>query len=89
MRCHFDSRAGDELVDDHLRAVGEVAELRLPDHELARIARALKPYSNPSTAFSESMLLMMTNGAWPAPDVRERDVACAGPRRRAARRGGG
>jgi len=24
---------GDELVDDDLRAVGEVAELRLPEHE--------------------------------------------------------
>ena len=24
---------GDELVDDHLRAVGEIAELRLPQHQ--------------------------------------------------------
>ena len=30
---HFDSDDDDELVDDHLRAVGEVAVLRLPDHE--------------------------------------------------------
>ena len=29
---------GDELVDHHLRAVGEVAELRLPHHQPARIA---------------------------------------------------
>jgi hypothetical protein len=25
--------AGDELVDHHLRAIGKVAELRLPDHQ--------------------------------------------------------
>ena len=31
---HFARR--DELVDHHLRAVGEVAELRLPDHEAQR-----------------------------------------------------
>ena len=24
---------GDELIEDHLRAVGEVAELRFPDHK--------------------------------------------------------
>ena len=28
--------AGDELVDDHLGAVDEVAELRLPQHQRAR-----------------------------------------------------
>jgi hypothetical protein len=33
MRCHLSLAADDELVDDHLRAVGEVAELRLPQHE--------------------------------------------------------
>ncbi len=32
---HF--AGGDELVDHHLRAVGEVAELRLPDHQLVRL----------------------------------------------------
>jgi hypothetical protein len=29
--------AGDELVDDRLRAVGEVAELRFPQHQRARV----------------------------------------------------
>ena len=29
-RCHFDSDGGDELIDDDLRAVREVAELRFP-----------------------------------------------------------
>jgi hypothetical protein len=30
MRSHLRSPERDELVDDHLRAVGEVAELRFP-----------------------------------------------------------
>src|SRR6266480_2554808 len=33
-------RAGEELVDDHLRAVDEVAELRLPDDQPARVGEA-------------------------------------------------
>ena len=36
---HF-TRA-DELVDDDLRAVGEVAELRFPDHQLIRLRRRI------------------------------------------------
>ena len=34
---HFARR--DELVDDDLRAVGEIAELRFPDDELIRLGR--------------------------------------------------
>ena len=30
MRSHLRSPGGDELVEHHLRAIGEVAELRLP-----------------------------------------------------------
>ena len=37
MRSHFGFARGEELVDDHLRAVGEVAELRLPQHQRAGI----------------------------------------------------
>src|SRR5438034_483233 len=33
-------RAGEELVDDHLRAVDEVAELRLPEDQPARVGEA-------------------------------------------------
>ena len=33
--------ADDELVDDHLRAVREIAELRLPDHERVRPVEAV------------------------------------------------
>ena len=35
---HFARR--DELVDHHLRAVREIAELRFPDHELARARKS-------------------------------------------------
>ena len=33
--------AGDELVDHDLRAVGEIAELRLPDHQRQRVGHAV------------------------------------------------
>ena len=33
VRCHLDSLGGDELVDDDLGAVDEVAELGFPDAE--------------------------------------------------------
>ena len=39
MRCHFACADDDELVDDHLRAVREVAELRLPERERLRDPR--------------------------------------------------
>ena len=34
-------RAGDEIIDDHLGAVGEIAELSLPYHERQRIGSAV------------------------------------------------
>ena len=39
MRSHFVSPRGDELVDDDLRAVGEVAELRFPQHQRVRVGQ--------------------------------------------------
>jgi hypothetical protein len=38
-RSHLDSRAGDVLVDHDLRAIGEIAELRFPQHQ--RLGSAL------------------------------------------------
>ena len=35
----FGFGGGDELVEDDLRAVGKVTELRLPDHQHVRIAQ--------------------------------------------------
>ena len=43
----------DELVDDDLRAVGEVAELGLPADTSASGATEY-PYSKPSAAYSDS-----------------------------------
>ena len=43
----------DELVDDDLRAVGEVAELRFPRTSVSGIVAA-NPYSKPMTAASDS-----------------------------------
>ena len=37
----FPLAGGDELVDDDLRAVGEVAELRLPQHQRVRLGEAV------------------------------------------------
>ena len=37
----FALAGGDELVDDDLRAVGEVAELRLPQHERVGLGEAV------------------------------------------------
>ena len=37
-------RTHDELIDDHLRGVHEVAELRLPQHEPVRIIEAIAPF---------------------------------------------
>ena len=33
MRSHFIFARGDELVDDDLRAIGEIAELRFPQDQ--------------------------------------------------------
>ena len=37
----FPLAAGKELIDDHLRAVGEIAELRFPKHESIRFGKAI------------------------------------------------
>ena len=40
-RLPFGFRAGDELIDDHLRAVGKIAELRLPQRQHRRISQGV------------------------------------------------
>src|SRR5579862_2573849 len=69
--------ARDELVDDHLRAVHEVAELRLPADEPPRVRQAdaeLEPEDGVlrEHAVEDAELLLL------AADVVERDVALAG-----------
>ena len=41
MRSHLCFTAGHELVDDHLGAVGEIAELRFPEDERIRLGKAV------------------------------------------------
>jgi len=43
----------DELIDDDLRAVAEIAELALPNRQAMRL-RGGESYSNPMTASSDS-----------------------------------
>src|SRR6266849_3023626 len=69
-------RAGEELVDDHLRAVGEVAELRLPDDQPARVGEAHAELEAEDGvlrqhAVDDAELRL------PAADVVERDVVVA------------
>ena len=88
MRCHFDSELDDELIDDHLRAVGEVAELRFPDHQLVRIGEAEAELEAEHGVLGEHAVddeELALAGA----DVVERHVASRRSRRRAGRRGDG
>ena len=48
-RRHLSSAGDDELVDDDLRAVGEVTELRLPQHQRRRGSRASSRTRSPGT----------------------------------------
>src|SRR5207249_4477590 len=78
-------RAGEELVDDHLRAVDEVAELRLPDDQPARVGEAHAELEAEDGvlgqhAVDDAERHLVAPGA-PAPGA-----ARAGRRRRGARR---
>ncbi len=79
---------GDELVDDDLRAIHEVAELALPDHERRRIGRRV------AVLEAEHRLLRQRRVDDPEADLvlrRRARAACRSCRSpgRAARRGGG
>ena len=61
-------RRRDELVDDALRVVGEVAELRLPQDERLVAGVHAVPISNPNTACSLSGEFAATKRSWrPSP----------------------
>jgi hypothetical protein len=44
---------GDELVDDDLRAIGEVAELRFPQHQRARLGGGISIFEAQDRFFRE------------------------------------
>ena len=43
----------DELVDDHLRAVGKVAELRFPDHQRVRVCGRIAVFESHNRLFGQ------------------------------------
>ena len=45
--------AGNKLINNNLRRIGEISELRLPDYQAFGVVVEY-PYSNASTASSES-----------------------------------
>src|SRR5207248_11378430 len=44
---------GDELVDDRLRAIGEVPELRFPQHQRLRIRQRVAVFESEHAEFGE------------------------------------
>src|SRR5213083_460734 len=70
-------RAGEELVDDHLRAVDEVAELRLPEDQPAGVGEAHAELEAEYGVLGQHAV-DDAERRLVAPDVVERDVAVAG-----------
>src|SRR5262249_55191146 len=68
---------GDELVDDDLRAVREVAELRLPQDEAARIAARQTVFESDDADLGERAVDDLELGL-DRVEVRERNVASPG-----------
>src|SRR5258706_12054830 len=74
----LDLARGDELVDHHLRAVDEVAELRLPDHELVWLRGRVAEFEAEHRLFRQHRI-DDHEIALVGRDVRERDVAARVP----------
>src|SRR5881296_3354815 len=70
-------RAGEELVDDHLRAVDEVAELRLPEDQPARVGEAHAELEAEDGVLGQHAV-DDAERRLVAPDVVERNVPVAG-----------
>src|SRR5437899_11188130 len=70
-------RAGEELVDDHLRAVDEVAELRLPDDQPPRVGEAHAELEAEDGVLGQHAV-DDAERRLVAPDVVERNVPVAG-----------
>src|SRR2546429_233414 len=69
--------AGEELVDDHLRAVDEVAELRLPEDQPAWVGEAHAELEAEHGVLGQHAV-DDAEGRLVAPDVVERDVLVVG-----------
>src|SRR5215470_19442014 len=66
-----------ELVDDDLRAIGKIAELRLPQHQGARIGEAVAVFEADDGGFGKRAV---DDLEWrlPRTDMVDRDIACFG-----------
>ena len=69
---------GDELVDDRLRAVDEVAELRLPAHQRVRVARPSSRTRSPSRRTRRAASRRPRACAWSVVQVLQRHALAAG-----------
>ncbi len=78
----------EELVDDHLRAVGEIAELRLPQDERFRVVAAVAVLEREDGRLRERRVVDLAR-PWSGRDVRERQCTPARSRCRSAPRGAG
>ena len=59
----FRETGGDELVDDHLGAVDEVTELRLPEHERLRSLLAVAVFKAEAAELGEWAVVELETGA--------------------------
>ena len=66
---------GDELVDDDLGAIGEIAELRFPQHERLRVGERIAIFESEHAEFGERTVAHFEAGAV---DGGQRDVFLAG-----------
>ena len=66
--------ASDELVDDDLRAVGEVAELRLPQHQRRRVGQAVAVLEAEHAGLRQRAVDDLERAPGPSRDVVERHV---------------
>jgi hypothetical protein len=69
----------DELVDDDLGAVGEVTELRLPQHQGARVGDRIAIFEAKHPEFGERAVANFEAAGAIAAGLGERHVAVAGP----------
>ena len=73
----FHFAGSDELVDHDLRAVGEVAELRFPQHQCLGLGRGIAVFKAQHRFFGQQRIHHFEFGL-AVMDVVERDVACLG-----------
>ena len=74
----FGFARGNELIDHHLRAIGEVTELAFPDHERVRLGRGITVFEGHHSFFGQQGIddrEVALRGA----DVLQRDVTARIP----------